>query len=216
MGRFARSKSGALSERAVNQSPVSARPRFSTDPQMAPRNPQLKSQTFRQPANSTKPDKPPSRSSSRNRRARKRIRLIALAVLSLVALSAGWMLGKIVIGPSRINQSPPAVSAQSAVGDKRVANSAQVSGLEAGPADVHETESASQDRDAQQSVAVQQRDVQDNQGRRSHRAAYSSYSRRASGSAKPRGGPGIGVVAKPIKVVFRPLKKVNPFKLRIW
>jgi hypothetical protein len=159
-----------------------------------------------------------------NRRARKRMRLIALVVLSLIGLGAGWILGKRVMGPSRINQSQPAVSVQSAIEDKSAVGrdenandldgddkSAGVTGLEARAEDAQGAQSVSQGQNASQ-VADDQYD----QRRSSRRSAYYGPSQRRLVSATARRGPGVGIVTKPIKAVFRPLKRVNPLRLRLW
>src|ERR1051325_8976380 len=123
MGRFARSQSGALSEgtafSAARPASVSARPRFSSGSHARP---QVKSQPYKQPGHPAKPDSSTPRSFSPSRRARKRMRLIALAVMSLIGLGVGWMLGKTVMGPSRIDESQPAVSMQSAIEHKSAVN----------------------------------------------------------------------------------------------
>jgi hypothetical protein len=161
-----------------------------------------------------------------NRRARKRIRLIALAVLSLIALSVGWMLGKTVMGPSQVDQSQPSVSVHSAVedkgaesayagdsngNDKNMARIAAASALEAKAVDAEESQSSWQDGDAQQGGAVEDEKLRPNR-----KGSYPNSSRREFVSANARKGPGIGIVTRPIKAVFKPLKKANPFKLRIW
>jgi hypothetical protein len=147
--------------------------------------------------------------------------------MSLVALSAGWMLGKVMMGPSRVAHSQPAVSVHSANEDKSVADArsndsdsngndkngakAAASDLEAKAADAQESESASQDQNALQGAGVK-----DEKGNRGRKAAYSNPSRREFVSTNVRRGPGIGVVTRPIKAVFKPLKRANPLRLRIW
>jgi hypothetical protein len=220
MGRLARTQSGSLSERSVRSS-VPARPRFSTDHKVRP---QVKSHSFKHPGYSAKPDSSAPRLFNSNRRARKRMRLIALVVMSIIGLGAGWMLGKTVIGPSRINQPQPAVSVQSAIkdksavdttenanDDKSVAKSAGAADLEARADDAPGSQSVSQDANAWQ-VA----DLQDDQRRPGRRSAYSGVSQRPLSSANARRGPGMGVVTRPIKAVFKPLKRVNPLRLRLW
>jgi hypothetical protein len=126
-------------------------------------------------------------------------------MLLLAGLCVGWALGKAVFGPSRINQPQQAISTASVsenVSDKKLDEAAATPGLEANTGDVQELTSESQDQNASDD--------------RSRRARNSGNARRALVTAKARTGPGIGVVTKPIKVVFRPLKKVNPLRLRLW
>jgi hypothetical protein len=213
MGRFARNQSISSSDRAVRQSFVSARPRFSTDPKLRKRSPQvksapLKSRSIERPINAIKPDRPSFRLSSLNRRARKRIRLVALAVMTLIALSVGWILGKAVMGPSQLDTPQPVVSMNSEVPSDDEDKSASKSDLEAKAVDAQNQQPGSQDQDVWQDGAAQ------NEIARPNRKA--SYSRRQLASANARKGPGFGIVTKPIKAVFRPLKRANPFRLRIW
>lgn len=221
MGRFARSQSIPSSDRAVRQPSVSARPRFSTDPQLRVRGPQVKASPLKsrsleqkilqQPINSIKPTQPASRLSSLKRRSRKRIRLATLAVLSLIALSAGWMLGKTVMGPSQIDTPQPVVSMKSAVESGDEDKSASKSDLEAKALDAQEPQSASQGQDSGRDESAQ-----DDNARPNRKASYSNSPRRQVVSANARRGPGIGIVTRPIKAVFKPLKKANPLRLRIW
>jgi hypothetical protein len=127
-------------------------------------------------------------------------------VLLLAGLGIGWVLGKAVLGPSRIsNQAQPATSDASVIEDKAdesIAETAVISDLEAKAGDVQRSQYKSPDHNAVES--------------RSGRARNSGNARRTIASSKAHTGPGIGVVSKPIKMVFRPLKRVNPFKLRLW
>ncbi|MFP5260930.1 MAG: hypothetical protein ACLGJB_03370 [Blastocatellia bacterium] len=211
MGRFARSQSGALSGKAPRHTAGPARPRFSTDPQIRARDSRIKSQPVSQSVSFTKPDKPAARPARLNRRARKRIKLITLAILSLVALGAGWMLGETVMGPSPADHSQPAISVPSASEAKSATKTAAATELEAKAAEAQEPESISQDADGREGI-----EVKDEKRRPTRKAAYSSPSRREFASPNARRGPGIGAVTGPIKAVFKPLKRANPLRLRIW
>jgi hypothetical protein len=195
---------------------------------MRARNSRIKSQPINQPINFTKPDRPAAWPSRLNRRARKRIRLITLAILSLIALSAGWMLGETVMGPSPADHSRPAVSVQGASeakagvaalayaidpngNDKNGAKTATDPDLAAKADNAREPQSLSQDRNGSNGA-----DVKDEKRRPGRKAAYSTTSRPESVSANARKGPGISAVTGPIKAVFRPLKRANPLRLRIW
>src|ERR1044072_2274475 len=118
MGRFARSNSGALSERTANQAQVTARPRFIKDSQASARKPQIRPQSFNQPKSFLKDDQSKPRIFSLNRRKRKGMRIIGLCMLLLAGLGIGWVLGKAVFGPSRTNQPQPLISTANVIEDK--------------------------------------------------------------------------------------------------
>ena len=205
MGRFARSQSGAAPEQAARQVPVAARPRFIEDPQVGARDHQIKPQSFVQPNNLRETYQTKSQFFKLDRRKRKSMKIMGLAVLLLAGLGAGWILGKAVMGPSQIGPPQTGISAESVIEDKSyksVAETAAVPDLESKAEDVPALQSESQGQSAQDD--------------RVGRARNSGSARRSLATSKARGGPGIGIVTKPIKVVFRPLKKINPFKLRLW
>jgi hypothetical protein len=209
MGRFARSQSVAASARP--NVPVAAIPRFSKDPRASASKPKLRSHSFNQPHKLYKPDSlsRPGQSDSRffklDRRGRKRMRIIGLALLLIIGLGAGWILGKAVMGPSQIDQPESVISAEGTTEDRSansIAETAPVLGTEAKPGDAREPRYESQ--------------VPNARDERYSRARNSVYPRRAAAASKARGGPGIGIVTRPLKGALRPLKRVNPFKLRLW
>jgi hypothetical protein len=112
-----------------------------------------------------------------------------------------------------MDQSQPSVSVQGGVLDKGV-DGAYAGGSNGNDKIVAKTaqepQAESQDLNAEQDGALQDEKV------RPERKAYFNSPRRGLASANDRKGPGIGIVTRPIKAVFRPLKKANPFKLRIW
>lgn len=209
MGRFARSQSAVVSERTARKVSVDARPRFSKEHEASARKPQMRPRAFDQPNslanNLARPGKPKSRLFHLDRRNKKRLRIIGLTVLLLSGLGAGWVLGKVVMGPSEANQPQSHVSAQGAAEDNEANGAPEIVA-----ASDYATKASAAQEPQLESQDQNTRDTFNGSARNSRQA------RRAFVAPKARVGPGVGIITRPVKIMVKPLKRINPFRLRLW
>ena len=152
----------------------------------------------RRPVNSWTINKqPPTRQpQSRNRLKQRLFRLAVLIVLVIIGASSGWLIGGAVITPSHDNKLQSAGVIESFSHDSSAANS---------PA---------KDQASEEEIAAnEQAAAEDAQLSEQAQVGQQSSSTGGRRYARGKGFQPTSIVTKPVKVISRPLKKLNPFKL---
>ena len=152
----------------------------------------------RRPVNSWAVTRQPPRRrvERRNRHNGRLFRLAVLVVLLIIGASAGWLIGRAVIKPSH---------------DKALPSAAVIEGFSHGNSAI---DSAAKDTASNEEIAANEQAVAEG-GQLSDRDQFERQSNSTGGRryAKGRGFQPTSIVTKPARVISKPFKKLNPFKL---
>jgi hypothetical protein len=140
---------------------------------------------------------------------RGRMRFIAVAVMALVGLGAGWIAGRGLIGPPEITQSQETMQSQTALpaesvspgalpSDRPVANQNPQATEKDKPVPTYSNEASAAPPPSQPYAA----------------SGKAGYTRALVPYRPARQRSSVRYVTKPVKIVFKPIKVLNPMKLK--